>query len=244
MQLVLIHPAATVPSSGDTAQTLHWGEVKPLNIVQDEQAVTDRPLCSISDLLWDLHKVTGATLLWSNYAVMAFSAPCQKKHSCALFLIRISVLFTQAGSVRSGSESEGGLEDNLGKFASDCCNVQQTTAQCTAVQASAWNGWEPLYSRQAASHQENENDALARGTAALYAHTWAFSDLNAECGVEVAGETSAGQSHAFKKYPHSSPCISFVLRQPLCLAAERKKRKNTKVYKQSRHFIRNCGLMF
>lgn len=33
--------------------------------------------------------------------------------------------------------------------------------------------------------QENENDALARGTPRLHALTCTFLDLNAECGVEV-----------------------------------------------------------
>lgn len=71
------------------------GQVKPLNAVQEEQAVIDRPLCGILTLLRDLHKVMAATLPWSNYALMAFSATRQKRRSCALFLIRISVLLTQ-----------------------------------------------------------------------------------------------------------------------------------------------------
>lgn len=89
---------ATVPSSGGRAHTARGGQVKPLNAVQEQQAVIDRPLCGILTLLWDLHKVMAATLPESNYALMAFSSTLQKRHSCALFLIRISVLLTQAAS--------------------------------------------------------------------------------------------------------------------------------------------------
>lgn len=70
---------------------------------------------------------------------MAFSGVRQKKQSCALFLIRISVLLTQVGL--SGRESEGGLEDNLVKFASNhsATIVLQATVQRAGI-SMEWTG--------------------------------------------------------------------------------------------------------
>lgn len=79
---------------------------------------------------------------------MAFSGVRQKKQSCALFLIRISVLLTQAGL--SGRESEGGLEDNLVKFASNhsATIVQQAPVQCAGINME-WMGTHALTSSYA-----------------------------------------------------------------------------------------------
>lgn len=167
-----------MPSSGVKAHTARGGQVKPLNTFQNEQAVTDRPLRSILTLQRDLHKVIEAALLWSHYALMAFSGTCQRRYSCALFVIRISVLLIQAGL--TGKESEGGLEDNLRKCASNCYDGQQATAQCTALQALTWDGWETLY--LLTRHQENENDDLAQGGPVVYSHRCTFSKF--ECRVQ------------------------------------------------------------
>lgn len=58
----------------------------------------------------------------------------------------------------SQRQSEGGWEDSNRKSASN---------HSASMSATTWSGWEPVHSRQAATHQDNENDALAQDTSML-----------------------------------------------------------------------------
>lgn len=115
----------------------------------------------------------------------------KETQSCALFLIRRSVLLTQAGL--SMGESEGGLEGKTQRnlhLVAAVLGEQHTKRDSTDITIEQTKTKACALVKRLQRQPENKNNALARGTPMLHAHRWRFSDLNAESWAEVVQGTS------------------------------------------------------